>query len=135
MAETKTAHFVEFYSPGTFLAETTVRPVESWDVEAAQEMAGAIVERYGARPYAFRFLTRERGPDDLDSHVSDRSGLYYLGGQVRTIEEVRATADPSERILLSNMECNGWDRVVSTTEGWKWTQPLTDGDVVLEPTP
>jgi len=94
-------------------------------------MAGKITERYGARPYGFRFTTRARGDGDLDSKVVATSPMHYIGGLVRTLEEVRAKADPKERILLSNMEGNGYARVWQTTKGWLWTQPLNDNDVVL----
>jgi len=30
-----------------------------------------------------------------------------------------------------NGECNGWDRIWTSTEGWKWTQPLNADDVVV----
>lgn len=124
-------HFVTFYSPGTFVAETTERPINAWDVDAAVEIAETITERYGARPYGFRFTTRGRGPDDLDSKVVANSVFYYLGGKIETLEEVRERNDPKERILLSNMEVNGYKRVIRITRGWSWTQPLDDGDVVL----
>jgi hypothetical protein len=125
-------HFVTFYSPGTFVAENSTKDIASWDVPAAQAMAGAIEERYGAKPYGFRFSTRTRGPDDLDSVVSATSPMYYLPHcKVETLEEVEARNDPKERILLSNMRGNGYDRIVVTTEGWKWTQPLSANDVVL----
>lgn len=35
-------HFVTFYSPGTFVAETTAKPVESWDVDLAVAMSSDI---------------------------------------------------------------------------------------------
>lgn len=125
-------HFVTFYSPGTFVAETTEKEIDNWDIEQATAMAENITERYGARPYAFQFSTRSRSETDLDSHVSSTSGMYYLPHcKVETIDDVRQRADPNERILLSNMECNNWPKIVSATEGWKWTQPLEDGDVVL----
>lgn len=124
-------HFVTFYSPGTFVAESSTEPIAAWDVDAAVEMAGKITERYGARPYGFRFTTRARGDGDLDSKVVATSPMHYIGGLVRTLEEVRAKADPKERILLSNMEGNGYARVWQTTKGWLWTQPLNDNDVVL----
>ena len=124
-------HFVKFYSPGTFVAETTTKPIGEWDVSKAMEIAGDIKERYGARPYGFQFLTRERGDDDLDSSVTEKSPMYYLGGKVRTLAEVQADNLPDEKILLSNMDANGWDRIITTTEGWKWVQPLEKEDVVL----
>jgi len=124
-------HFVTFYSPGTFIAEQTIKPIDSWDVDVAREMASSITERYDAKPYGFRFSTRERGPDELDSKTSETSCMYYLGGKVETLAEVEARNDPKDSILLSNMRCNGFDRVITTTEGWRWTQPLNDDDVVL----
>jgi len=127
-----TRHFVTFYSPGTLVAETTTKPIYSWDVETAKQMAAKITERHGARPYAFAFTTRGRSEDDLDSKETARSCRYYLGGRIRTLEEVRADAVPDERILLSNMEGNDWKRVWESTSGWKWTQPLGDDDVVLD---
>ena len=130
--KTMKAHFVSFLSPGTFVSEETVKPIESWDIDEAVAMSRDITERYNARPYAFRFLTRERGPDDLDSHETERSGLYFLGGVVETVEQVEARNDPSERILLANMKGNDWDRVVVNKNSWSWTQPLQDGDTILD---
>ena len=127
----KKQHFVTFYSPGTFLPENTSRPVKKWDVDAAVALSGEIDERHGARPFGFRFSTRGRGPDDLDSKQTAESPMYYLGGTVRTMAEVEADADPAEKILLSNMRCNNIARVVTNTNSWKHTAELRDGDVVL----
>jgi len=124
-------HFVTFYSPGTFVAETSEKPIDSWDVDAARKMAESIEERYGATPYGFRFTTRSRGPDDLDSKVTAKSPMYYINCKVQSLEYLEARGRADERILVSNMKCNGWDRVVTTTKGWKWTQPLEANDVVL----
>jgi hypothetical protein len=125
-------HFVTFYSPGTFVSEQSTKEIASWDVPAAQAMAGDVEERYGAKPYGFRFSTRTRGPDDLDSKVTSTSPTYFLPHcKVETLKEIEARNDPKEKILLSNMRGNGYDRIVVTTEGWKWTQPLVENDVVL----
>lgn len=126
------AHFVEFLSPGTFVAESTIRPIDSWDIEAAVTLAADVVERHSARPYGFRFLTRERGDNELDSKVTESSGVYYLGGRIDTIDDVRKRADPKEEILLANMECNGIDRIVINENSWRWTQPLGERDTVLD---
>lgn len=130
--QTVTRHFVCFFSPGTFVAEQSERPIAAWDVDAAVSMSSEIKERYGATPYGFCFLTYERGPDDLDSHESARSRMYYLGGTVETLEQIKARNDPKDTILIRNMECNGWDRVVRNDNSWSWTSPLRDGDVVLD---
>lgn len=127
-----TQHFVTFLSPGTFVAEGTTKPIKSWDVETAKQMARTITERHNAVPYGFRFSTRERGEHDLDSKVVKTSGVYYLGGTVETLAQVKARATETDRILVSNMECNRYDKIITNTNSWKWTQPLEDNDVVLE---
>lgn len=127
-------HFVRFLSPGTFFAEETVKEIPSWDIELAIKMAREIVERHGAVPYGFQFQTRTREDSELDSHISDESAIYYLGGEVLTRDEVQARAREDEETLLDNMVRNNWDRVIVNTNSWRWTQPLRENDVVLEVT-
>jgi hypothetical protein len=121
-------HFVEFFSPGTFVAETTEKPIDSWAVDKAVAMSTSIKERYGAHPYAFRFITKSRGDNDLDSKVTKTSGMYYINCKIQTIRDLDPVADS---ILISNMRCNKWDRIVTSTKGYRWSQPLRTGDVVL----
>lgn len=125
-------HFVHFFSPGTFVAEETVKPIESWNIEEAQAMARSIKERYDARPYGFCFVTRERKKGELDSKEVKRSSTYFLGGEVLTLKQVKARNDPNDKILISNMEGNGWDRIVDNRNSWRWIQPLRKDDVVLD---
>ena len=125
-------HFVTFYSPGTFFAEKSEKPISSWDIEKAKEMAKGIKERYGSTPYGFRFSTRERKDDELDSKVAKTSGMYYLGGKVETLAQVKKRATDKDSILISNMECNGWKKIITNDNSWRISQPLEKGDVVLE---
>ena len=125
-------HFVEFLSPGTFVSESSVQPIESWDVEEAKTLARSINERHSATPYGFRFITRERKDDELDSRVTNTSGIYYLGGKVETLDEVKSRNSPDERILLCNMESNGYDKIIVNTNSWRITLPLNKNDVVLD---
>ena len=125
-------HYVTFYSPGTIVAEKTTKEIERWDTEAAVKMFRSIKERHGAIPYGFFFTTRERSQDDFDSRETERSNFYWLGGAVLTLAELRERNDPKDRILISNMEANGWDKVVENRNSWKWTQPLNEGDIILD---
>jgi hypothetical protein len=70
-------HFVTFYSPGTMVAETTEKPIASWNIKTAKQMASSIRERHGACPYGFRFTTRSRKANELDSKVI-KNKLYVL---------------------------------------------------------
>lgn len=124
-------HFVQFLSPGTFVSEVSEREIPEWNVDLAQAMAINITERYNAKPYGFRFITRSRSETDLDSTITDHSGIYYLGGTIYTKEEILAGTDPKEEILRSNVRSNNIARVVVNTNSWKVTMPLRDEDVVL----
>ncbi len=125
-------HFVEFLSPGTFVAESTTKPIEQFnDIHTAVAMAREIEERHNAVPYGFRFITRARADDELDSSEVGRSAMYYLGGRVLTLDGVRREM-PNEKILISNMESNGWGRVVVSENSWRTVQPLGDNDCILD---
>ncbi len=132
MSEAMEKHFVTFYSPGTFISEQSSKPIDSWNPNAAVDMARGIKERHGALPYGFQFSTRARGPDDLDSKETERSCFYWLGGKVETLEEVEARNDPKEQVLRSNMRGNGYKRVITNTNSWRFTGPLGDSDIVLD---
>jgi hypothetical protein len=127
-----TQHFVTFYSPGTIVAEATTKPIDSWNVKKAMSLARKVKERHGATPYAFQFSTRGREKDELDSRVIKQSGTYFLGGKILTISDIKRQNDPKDRILIENMECNGWKKVVRNDNSWRWTQPLKDEDQVLQ---
>lgn len=126
-------HFVHILSPGTFLSEENTYEIDRWgDVQKALELARTVKQRYGARPYGFCFSTRRREIDDFDSKVSQRSGMYYIGGTIETYEEVMARNDPDEEILRSNMKSNGYKRIVVNRNSYKFTAPLHEGDMVLD---
>jgi len=124
--------YVKFLSPGTIMAETNIHEIEERNVDLAIELARSIKQRYNARPYGFRFVTRAREDHEMDSKIINTSHMYYLGGEIQTIEQVRKNNLSSERILLSNMECNNWDRIIINNNSWKWTQPLKKDDIVLD---
>ena len=125
-------HFVLFVSPGTFFNEERMIPIDSWDVDRAVEMARDVVERHGATPFAFCFVTKGRKEDELDSREIERSGRYYLGGEILTLEQVEARNDPDDRILISNMKSNGHSRIIVNRNSYRSTQPFLEGDTVLE---
>lgn len=125
-------HFVTFFSPGTIVDETTTLPIESWNVDEAVRLSKSVTERYDAMPYGFRFSTRERADNDLDSKEVARSSMYYLGGTVVTAAEVLAGTDPRDEVLRWNVKHNNIKRVVVNANSWKTIRALQDDDVVLE---
>lgn len=120
-------HFVEFFSPGTFVAENTVKEIDSWDIDRAKEMAKDIIERHNSKPYSFRFITKQK------EKIIRKSGFYFINGKVEILEDVKAKNNHDDRILISNMENNGWNKIVTTFSPWRWTQPFDDKkDCVVE---
>ena len=125
------AHFITFFSPGTFSPEETTKPIERWDPDLGREMARDITERHGATPFCFYFTTRGRGPEDLDSKKLKESPRYFFNGEIRTLDDV-ATNEGEDSVLYWNMENNRYDRIFTTTSGWRWSTPLNEDDIVLD---
>src|SRR4051812_1358216 len=116
MSQTQEKWSVVFYSPGTFVSETTWREIDAPHVAAACRMAESVVERYGAKPYGFHLvksLTAAPVPDGRGGTLAvtpkelERSGMHFLGGELRTLDAVEADGLPDERILRDNIRCNG----------------------------
>jgi len=121
----KSEYTVTFYSPGTFVAETTTLPISFWDVREAIKLAETVVERHGATPYSFRFRAMNK-PD---------SPLYHLGGTILTLEQIEARGRKRDSILISNMRVNNIVKVVENTNSWLSVHPFADGDVLVNYTP
>ncbi len=123
---------VVFSSPGTFVHETSEYEVEEWDVDKAAEMARDIKERHGARPFGFMFKRIGRKTGELDAYTTASSVFYYLGGNIRTAEEVLAGDSPDESILRSNVRNNDIKRILVNNNSYRSTHSLDDDDVVLD---
>lgn len=118
-------HYAEFYSPGSFFNETDIVPMDCRSVDEA-------INKAPKTAFAFTFFDREeleQVGEVLRGHSKNRSQRYYLGGDLLTVEQVKAQV-PNSDILVNNMECNGWKQVIRTPFGN--FQPLHEGDVVLQ---
>lgn len=128
---TSQKHFVSFLSPGTFVSEESTVEVTSWNVDSAITKAREVIARHGAKPYGFRFKTVELVDNGWKQRTVKESGIYYLGGRIRTVQEVKAAAKKDEEILLWNMENNGYDMVIENTNSYKVTMPFRKDDTLL----
>lgn len=136
-------HKVTFYSPGTFVSESTTKDIDSWDTKKAVEMAESISERHGAKPYAFRFETwkthtpvsdGEGGTLEVRPKLEKESGYYFLGGELETYDDVRDRKLDSESILLSNMKGNEYWVVCVNRNSYKSTMPFGEEDRIVDAT-
>lgn len=121
-------HYVIFYSPGSFVSESTSKEIDAWSVDLAVRMAKDIKERHGATPYGFSFKTRES--DGWSPKTVKESGMYYLGGKLLRLIDIPDTKENS--ILRDNMRFNNYDYVIENTNSWKITLPFyKDKDTLL----
>lgn len=121
MAETRT--YVEFYYPGAFFDETSTREVKTRDVKSVSVPDGAFGFRF------FDVMSTEEGGVRMSSARLNVSPMYYYGGRIMTLDEVRQEM-PEARILISNMEGNGYARVIKC--GTSNFRPFKDDDIFIK---
>ncbi|MEK6952449.1 MAG: hypothetical protein AABX29_05520 [Nanoarchaeota archaeon] len=115
----KTKQYVKFLYPGAFFPESGVREVPNREasVEAPKGCFG----------YKFfeRQETKAEDGEVLFGRPRNYSGTHYFG-KVKTLDDIKREM-PNQRTLISNMEENGWDKVVQTRRGNY--EPFTEQDV------
>lgn len=99
-----TEYFAEFFFPGILISETATRSIPD-RFSVGDWPAGA----YGCRTFAT--TVAEVDGERITGKARDYSPMTYRGGRVMTLEEVKQANDPSDRILILNMEGNGYERV------------------------
>lgn len=133
--------YVIFLSPGTFVDEVSERPIATRDTREAVTMAKGISERYGARPYGFYFETRLEAGKVRDTEgeefetkprITNKTGIYYIQGRIRTREDVEREGKLDERILASKMHNEGWEIVCETINGYRHTGIFGALDLVID---
>jgi hypothetical protein len=115
-----TKTYVEFLYAGSFFDETTTKEVS--DRSRPTIPAGAFGYRF------YDVTSVEQDGEVLMGKAKNHSGYYYRG-EVFNLEQVEAL-DGDYAILISNMKCNGYDRVVRTIRGN--FKPLREGDSVID---
>lgn len=122
-------NFIEFYIPAIYvpgLIETRKikKIITSWNIKKARKIYFRLMGENGVRPYAFRFISKGLGGMRY-------SGYHYIDGTVETLEKIKAKNDPKNKILIENMECNKWEKVITLYTPYKWTVPFDKNDVVV----
>lgn len=136
-------HQVTFYSPGTFFAEISSRPINEWDTKEALEIAKTVSERYNAKPYGFSFSTQltalpvpdgEGGTLEVAPKTVATSGTHFIGGKLETYDDVIARDDPKEEIMRSNMRANSYWIVCINTNSFRSALPFEEKDILVDAT-
>jgi hypothetical protein len=127
MGET-TKTYAELMFPGSFFSEDSVIEVSKRDpVALAKKHENAFSIRF------FDLTSTEVVVDGVKRVVSGErknlSPLYFPDGKIKTLAQIKKMDAP---MILSNMECNGWDRVVRTRRGTY--QPFESGCEIIKTT-
>ena len=141
MTQPKKQLSAQYFSPGTFFAETSSRDLEDGSLEEAVALAAGISERHGALPYAFDIVTYlvaepiddgQGGTMDVPPKEIGRDGRYYIGGELVRYEESVAR-EVASSIWAKNMKCNGNPVCIQNTNSYKSTQIFREQDAILDP--
>ncbi|MEE9510396.1 MAG: hypothetical protein V3V81_07880 [Candidatus Bathyarchaeia archaeon] len=117
-------HYVEFFYCGSFFSETDVKLIKN-----RRELFTIPKGCYG-----YRFFDREEAEQKgemLWGKKKNYSGIYYFG-EVMSLKEVKEQrlSIRGSKMLINNMEGNGWKRIVKTRMGN--FQPFSKRDKIIE---
>ena len=122
----KTVQMITFYYPGILFSENSSKEIGHRDPYRVKMPNNA---------FAFSFYDKviqtaklENGKEIEHVEKKNESERYYPGGQSLNLTQAKqATGD--NRILCSNMEANGYDRVIRTCMGNY--QPFEPGKTLI----
>jgi hypothetical protein len=109
-------YFVKFYTPGTIVSDTWSEDIDSPEVSKI---------KWPKNAYCFEVyeqaVTTVDGEELSGTAKQIGPTWYHPDSKIETLAEVKKMR-PGERILISNMEGNGYKAVIWTRWG-NWPQP------------
>ena len=104
-----------------FVSESEVKEISKRKVDKIELPQGS----YGFKFYDMEVVNKDS--EILQGKRKNISNIYYKG-EVYILEDVRRSF-PNEDILISNMKCNGWGKVIKTCCGN--FLPFRKGDKII----
>ncbi|MEK7631382.1 MAG: hypothetical protein AAB445_00740 [Patescibacteria group bacterium] len=119
--------YIEFLYPGVFLNESSTQEIKTRDVSRVKVPKNA---------YCFKFFdilslaVKTEGEEVLlTSERINVSPRHYYGGKLYTIAELKREF-PNERVLIGNIEGNGYKQAIRCRTG-NW-QTFTETDILIK---
>lgn len=113
-------HYIEVFYPGSFFSESSAKEISSRDT----------LPEIGEKAFGYRFFDREstmQNGEELLGKAKNYSNSFYIGEELSAVQAI--ARHPGNSILKSNIECNGYARLVLTKFGQ--LLPLEENDVVI----
>ncbi|MBB6487942.1 hypothetical protein [Rhizobium lusitanum] len=118
--------FAVFAFAGNFSSTERRVAIQSRNVEYAEGIAQQMTIECGFQPVAFRFETMSD-----DGSIQNRSGWFYLGGTVETLQDITGKNEPGDSRLIHFLEESGLNKIVTNNCPYLVRFPLRDQDQVL----
>lgn len=116
--ERKTVRFVRFFAPGSFVANDWTVNIDTLDPAAV---------KWPDNAYSFSLHERIDVLDGGETYTGAEKQIgpeyWHPDSRIETLSDIERRNDPRDRILLTNMRCNGWNEVVRSRWG-NWSQPF-----------
>lgn len=109
MSEVKT--YIEFFYPDIFSNESVVEEVSNRDIKNVSVSDGVFGFRF------FDVMFTEESGVKMQSSGINYSPMYYYGGRVMTLSEVRLEKPKDYRLLIKTMREMHLDRVIRCRTG------------------
>ncbi len=113
-------HRVTFLSHGTDFPDSTIKPIDSWSIWLAVDMAAVDDDE----PYGFFFSTL------VDGRVTECSGMHYIGGTV--LDLAAAEAQTGCEVFVGHMRRFGLPFAIKELGGHMHYAAFGDRDVVVD---
>ena len=121
-------HWVEYRFPGTLFSETSTKQLNGPDL-ASEAHKNFPRNAFGFQLFDVRVRKGklEDGEKITQRDRINKDTMYFPGGKVYSVNDIKALSG-DHRVLISNMEGNGWTHVVKTCQG-NW-QPFDRGVIL-----
>jgi hypothetical protein len=117
-------YYVEYLMPGIFMPESSMENIQESDMRSLEYIKGRAPE--GAFAFIFKVRTEiVKDKEILVGRWKELRGRFYIGGTIYTLQQMKRIHSELT-ILISNMECNGWKKVIQCSTG-NW-QPFMKED-------
>jgi hypothetical protein len=120
--------YVTYLYPGTFFSEEDGREVAGRDPQRTARDAAPGVFAFSFHDIAVSTVTVDGREVELRSGPIRKSPMYFIDAERLGVADVEELAGDN-RILLSNMRCNGWGTVLRCRTGN--FQPEGPSDIVI----
>jgi hypothetical protein len=124
---TKPQTYIAFFYEGETWREPMVQPVEDRN-DPTTIPPGALAYRFFELKNNAKIPPEEITTEVIQGMGINESGRTFVDGKVLS-EEMVKTSVPNSRMLLSNMQVNGWNYLVEARQGSYI--PLVEGDRVV----